>query len=145
MFILGTSSAGPPGEYTARLDVEIDSARQGWNFKLLCTFSKINYPLTCWCEVSTRISHINKIKLYVTLSSSKETYEFCLISSALRYACFVFHFHILGPTISSVALKALEGVVRLHTPHKLQVSLCDMTLSVIKTWYKVGARKMETM
>ncbi|XP_078367466.1 uncharacterized protein LOC144651409 isoform X2 [Oculina patagonica] len=49
-----TSSAGPPDEYTARLDVEIDSARQ-------------------------------------------------------------------GPTISSVALKALEGVVRLHTPHKLQV------------------------
>ncbi|XP_074619097.1 uncharacterized protein LOC141877946 isoform X2 [Acropora palmata] len=26
-----------------------------------------------------------------------------------------------GPTISSVALKAIEGTVRLHTPHKLQV------------------------
>ncbi|KAJ7319161.1 hypothetical protein OS493_036674 [Desmophyllum pertusum] len=49
-----TTSAGPPDEYIARLDVEIDSARQ-------------------------------------------------------------------GPTISSVALKALEGIVRLHTPHKLQV------------------------
>lgn len=34
MFTLGTSSAGPPEEYTARLDVEIDSARQGWSFKL---------------------------------------------------------------------------------------------------------------
>lgn len=27
---LGTTSAGPPDEYIARLDVEIDSARQGW-------------------------------------------------------------------------------------------------------------------
>ena len=26
----GSSSAGPPEEYIARLDVEIDSARQGW-------------------------------------------------------------------------------------------------------------------
>ena len=33
MFILGTSSAGVPEEYTARLDVEIDSARQGWGYK----------------------------------------------------------------------------------------------------------------
>ena len=41
--ILGTSSAGPPEEYTARLDVEIDSARQGWNFQL-CTFFEINFP-----------------------------------------------------------------------------------------------------
>ncbi|XP_068724654.1 centrosomal protein of 192 kDa-like isoform X2 [Montipora capricornis] len=48
------SSTGPPEEYVARLDVEIDSARQ-------------------------------------------------------------------GPTICSVALKAIEGTVRLHTPHKLQV------------------------
>lgn len=50
----GSSPTGPPEEYIARLDVEIDSAQQ-------------------------------------------------------------------GPTISSVALKAIEGTVRLHTPHKLQV------------------------
>lgn len=30
LFSLGTTSAGPPDEYIARLDVEIDSARQGW-------------------------------------------------------------------------------------------------------------------
>ncbi|XP_022796822.1 uncharacterized protein LOC111335223 isoform X4 [Stylophora pistillata] len=54
MGVKSSTSVGPPNEYTARLDVEIDSALQGL-------------------------------------------------------------------TISSVALKAIEGIVRLHTPHKVQV------------------------
>lgn len=33
MFIVGTSSTGPSEEYVARLDVEIDSAQQGWSIR----------------------------------------------------------------------------------------------------------------
>lgn len=35
MFIVGTSSTGPAEEYVARLDVEIDSAQQGWLIRYL--------------------------------------------------------------------------------------------------------------
>lgn len=40
MFILGPTSVGPATEYTARLDVEIDSAQQGlkkWCWIILTT------------------------------------------------------------------------------------------------------------
>lgn len=33
MLIVGTSSTGPAEEYVARLDVEIDSAQQGWSIR----------------------------------------------------------------------------------------------------------------
>lgn len=56
MFTLGTSSSGAPEEYTARLDVEIDSARQGGSFKLWTLISWLD--LIVW--ILANVTHISK-------------------------------------------------------------------------------------
>lgn len=139
MFTLGTSSAGPPEEYTARLDVEIDSARQGWSFKL--------WTLISWLDLI--VWNIYKHLLCQQTIEKLTTIVLCILlkrwtKGFFDTSYFILHmfllFDILGPTISSIALKALEGIVRLHTPHKLQVSICKVRCCYISSHTALGTQ-----
>lgn len=139
MFTLGTSSAGPPEEYTARLDVEIDSARQGWSFKL--------WTLISWLDliVWNIYKHLLCQQNYWETNNNRTLYTFKKMDQRifwyiLFYFTHVLLFDILGPTISSIALKALEGIVRLHTPHKLQVSICKVRCCYISSHTALGTQ-----
>ena len=130
MFILGPISVGPATEYTARLDVEIDSAQQGLKKK-------------CWIILTANFWFI-ALELKLTYVCSWQfSFQFIFSLSVfyfrlyplvhLRAVFLYFYAHILlimtiGLTISSIALKAIEGIVRLHTPHKLQV--CVQPLNI---------------
>lgn len=137
MFTLGTSSAGPPEEYTARLDVEIDSARQGWSFKLWTLISWLD--LIVW-NIYKDLSHqqnyweTNKKLALLCILLKGSTKGHCDPFYLIWHMFLLYVIDILGPTISSMALKALEGIVRLHTPHKLQVSFCKFRCCFISSY-----------
>lgn len=50
----------------------------------------------------------------------------------------------IGLTISSIALKAIEGIVRLHTPHKLQVCVQPLNIWLFLVCLKMKKLSLDT-